>query len=145
MLGSSSHSHHTTNNEEDPPPPPPQHHHPTTFFHRHHQDPPTSFHLRQLLFSAVQLISRSDLTAAHRLISILSTNSSAYDDSTHRLIHSFTKSLSLRLHRHPPPPPPPSSSSISTLMTQSSNHHTYPSTKSHLSSDFVNSQLIKQS
>ncbi|KAK1435562.1 hypothetical protein QVD17_01328 [Tagetes erecta] len=106
MLGSSSHSHHTTNNEEDPPPPPPppQHHHPPTFFHRHHQDPPTSFHLRQLLFSAAQLISRSDLTAAHRLISFLSTNSSAYGDSTHRLIHSFTKALSLRLHRHPPPP-----------------------------------------
>ncbi|KAM0044285.1 putative transcription factor GRAS family [Helianthus debilis subsp. tardiflorus] len=135
MLGSSSHSSHQDQNTEDnlqqldPPPPPPP---PPPLFHRHHQmqnqhqhqDPeiettqtPPSIHMRQLLFTAAQLIARSDLTAAHRLISILSTNSSAYGDAAHRLVHSFTRALSLRLHlhRHPPPlpiilnlhPPPP--------------------------------------
>ncbi|MFS7917413.1 putative transcription factor GRAS family [Helianthus anomalus] len=62
--------------------------------------PLPSIHLRQLLFTAAQLISRSDLSAAHRLISILSSNSSAYGDSSERLVHSFTKALSLRLHHH---------------------------------------------
>ncbi|KAM0018363.1 putative transcription factor GRAS family [Helianthus debilis subsp. tardiflorus] len=62
--------------------------------------PLPSIHLRQLLFTAAQLISRSDLSAAHRLISILSSNSPAYGDSSERLVHSFTKALSLRLHHH---------------------------------------------
>ncbi|KAJ0578858.1 putative transcription factor GRAS family [Helianthus annuus] len=62
--------------------------------------PLPSIHLRQLLFTAAQLISRSDLSAAHRLISILSSNSSAYGDSSERLVHFFTKALSLHLHHH---------------------------------------------
>ncbi|KAL3851063.1 hypothetical protein ACJIZ3_012945 [Penstemon smallii] len=56
-------------------------------------------HMRQLLIRCAELISRSDLSAAHRLISILSTNSSPYGDSTERLVHQFTKALSLRLNR----------------------------------------------
>ncbi|KAI3717949.1 hypothetical protein L1987_69898 [Smallanthus sonchifolius] len=116
MLGSSSHSQHQDQNEDltldlsppppppplpqppppTPPPPPPHLRSSTLFNHT-----PPSIHMRQLLFTAAQLISRSDLTAAHRLLSVLSTNSSAYGDSSHRLIHSFTKALSLRLHRHP--------------------------------------------
>ncbi|KAJ0790515.1 putative transcription factor GRAS family [Helianthus annuus] len=62
--------------------------------------PLPSIHLRQLLFTAAQLISQSDLSAAHSLISILSSNSSAYGDSSERLVHSFTKALSHRLHHH---------------------------------------------
>ncbi|XP_035845961.1 scarecrow-like protein 18 [Helianthus annuus] len=62
--------------------------------------PLPSIHLRQLLFTAAQLISGSDLSAAHRLISILSSNSSADGDSSERLVHSFTKALSHRLHHH---------------------------------------------
>ncbi|PWA41724.1 Transcription factor GRAS [Artemisia annua] len=53
--------------------------------------------MRQLVLTCAQLISRSDLAAAHRLIVILSTNSSAYGDSSDRLIHSFTKALNRRL------------------------------------------------
>ncbi|KAD5507589.1 hypothetical protein R6Q59_031614 [Mikania micrantha] len=134
MLGSSSHSSHHQDQNDDlqpppppPPPPPPHLRSPTVIFHRqiHHQEPPdfqtnhtpSSIHLRHLLFNAAQMISRSDLAGAHRLISLLYGNSSAYGDSSHRLIHSFAKALSLRLHlhRHPPPlpvvfnihPPPP--------------------------------------
>ncbi|KAK4575420.1 hypothetical protein RGQ29_026403 [Quercus rubra] len=52
----------------------------------------------QLLIRCAELISRSDFSAAHRLISILSTNSSLYGDSTERLVHQFAKALSLRLN-----------------------------------------------
>ncbi|EYU27522.1 hypothetical protein MIMGU_mgv1a0179791mg, partial [Erythranthe guttata] len=59
-----------------------------------------SLQMRQLLISCAELISRSDLSAAHRLISILSSNSSPYGDSTERLVHQFTRALSLRLTRY---------------------------------------------
>lgn len=55
--------------------------------------------MRQLLISCAELVSRSDLSAAHRLIGILLSNSSPYGDSTERLVHQFTKALSLRLNR----------------------------------------------
>ncbi|MFS7940922.1 putative transcription factor GRAS family [Helianthus anomalus] len=84
MLGSSSSSHQHKNNKDLDSPQPP---------------PPRSIAMRQLL-TAAQLISQSDLSAADRLISILSSNSSAYGDSSERLVHSFTKALSLRLHYH---------------------------------------------
>ncbi|KAI3492940.1 hypothetical protein L1887_42435 [Cichorium endivia] len=131
MLGSSSHSPHQDENQDlqldlPPPPPsplpPPQLHHlhsSTTSFHfhqqiqqHHHEEPqinsshtPPSIHMRQLLLSCAQLISRSDLSAAHRLITILSSNSSPYGDSSERLVHTFTKALSIRIRLHPPPPP----------------------------------------
>ena len=54
--------------------------------------------MRQLVISCAELISRSDFAAAHRLCAILSANSSSpYGDSTERLVHQFTKALSLRL------------------------------------------------
>lgn len=52
--------------------------------------------MRQLLISCAELISHSDFSAAHRLISILSTHSSPYGDSTERLVHQFVRALSLR-------------------------------------------------
>lgn len=61
--------------------------------------------MRELLLSCAELISRSDFSAAHRLIGILLSNSSPYGDSTERLVHQFTKALSLRLHRFFPAPP----------------------------------------
>lgn len=59
---------------------------------------PNAIHMPQLLIRCAELISRSDFSAAHRLISILSTNSSLYGDSTERLVHQFAKALSLRLN-----------------------------------------------
>ncbi|KAL4554623.1 hypothetical protein LXL04_037220 [Taraxacum kok-saghyz] len=76
------------------------HHHP----HHHRQQ----MDIRQLLSCCAQQISRSDFSAAHRLISFLSANSSPTGDSTDRLVHYFTNALALRLHhhhlRHHPPP-----------------------------------------
>ncbi|KVI10285.1 scarecrow-like protein 18 [Cynara cardunculus var. scolymus] len=96
MVGSSSHSHHQEeyNSQLDPPPRTAEHH------HHHHT------HMHQLLLYCAQLISSSDFSAAHRLISFLSAISSPAGDSSDRLVHSFTKALSLRLHhlrRHHPP------------------------------------------
>lgn len=54
---------------------------------------------RQLLITCAELLSLSNFAAAHRLISILSANSSPYGDSTERLVHQFSRALSLRLHR----------------------------------------------
>ncbi|CAK7324237.1 unnamed protein product [Dovyalis caffra] len=63
--------------------------------------PPTAFHLRQLLVTCADLISQSDHSAAKRLLSILSSNSSPFgDSSTERLAHQFVRALSLRLDRH---------------------------------------------
>ncbi|KAL8033242.1 hypothetical protein ABFX02_13G149500 [Erythranthe guttata] len=87
---------------------------PNAYLHHHHHhhshqiDQPRanfaaaspSLQMRQLLISCAELISRSDLSAAHRLISILSSNSSPYGDSTERLVHQFTRALSLRLTRY---------------------------------------------
>ncbi|KAJ4917994.1 Scarecrow-like protein 18 [Raphanus sativus] len=54
-------------------------------------------HLRRLLFTAADFISQSNVSAAQNLLSILSTNSSPYGDSTERLVHLFTKALSVRI------------------------------------------------
>lgn len=56
--------------------------------------------IRQLLISCAELISRSDFSAANRLLTILSTNSSPFGDSTERLVHQFTRALSIRLNRY---------------------------------------------
>ncbi|KAL2495774.1 Scarecrow-like protein 18 [Forsythia ovata] len=93
MLGSFGSSSHEE--EEEPSPPNVHYHHHI----QHRSFTPPAIHMRQLLISCAELISRSDLSAAHRLISILSTNSSPYGDSTERLVHQFTKALSLRLNR----------------------------------------------
>ncbi|OMP06916.1 Transcription factor GRAS [Corchorus olitorius] len=58
-----------------------------------------TIHMRQLLVSCAELISQSDFPAANRLLSILSSNSSPYGDSTERVVHQFTKALSLRINR----------------------------------------------
>ncbi|CAI9295363.1 unnamed protein product [Lactuca saligna] len=68
--------------------------------HHHHRQ---QIDIRQLLLCCAQLISRSDFSTAHRLTSFLSANSSPYGDSTDRLVHYFTKALSLRLRHHPSP------------------------------------------
>ncbi|KAK6947171.1 Transcription factor GRAS [Dillenia turbinata] len=92
--------------------PPPTHtlsHSPGTSTTRISSFPTSALHMRQLLISCADLISRSDFAAAHRLLSVLSGNSSPFGDSTERLVHAFTKALSLRLNRHTPttttPPP----------------------------------------
>ncbi|XP_057765336.1 scarecrow-like protein 18 [Salvia miltiorrhiza] len=92
MLGSFGSSSHEE--EEEPSPP-------NVYLHqiqpRSLASPP--IHMRQLLISCAELISRSDVSAAHRLIGILVSNSSPYGDSTERLVHQFTKALRLRLNR----------------------------------------------
>ncbi|KAL4566949.1 hypothetical protein LXL04_031075 [Taraxacum kok-saghyz] len=138
-----------------PPPPPPLplpppqlhllhssmtsfHFHPQIQQHSHqepqtnssHSDTPPSIHVRQLLLSCAQLISCSDLSAAHRLITILSSNSSPYGDSSDRLAHSFTKALSLRIRLHPSTlpifpdmnPPPPTINTTINASTNSANN-----------------------
>lgn len=68
---------------------------------------------RQLLITCAELLSLSNFAAAHRLISILSANSSPYGDSTERLVHQFSRALSLRLHRSAvASTAPPNSSSL---------------------------------
>ncbi|KAK4420598.1 Scarecrow-like protein 18 [Sesamum alatum] len=88
MLGSFDSSSHNDDEEEQPPPNP--------YIHRRSLAPPP-VHIRQLLVSCAELVSRSDLSAAHRLIAVLATNSSPFGDSTERLVHQFTRALSLRL------------------------------------------------
>ncbi|OAY51299.1 scarecrow-like protein 18 [Manihot esculenta] len=61
---------------------------------------PSAIHMRQLLITCAELISQSDFSAAHRLISVLSASSSPYGDSRERLVHQFVKALSLRLNPH---------------------------------------------
>ncbi|KVI02390.1 scarecrow-like protein 18 [Cynara cardunculus var. scolymus] len=126
MLGSSSCSQHhhqeqqqqqevhlQTDPSPPPPPPPPgtagQLHHHQIQQHQHQEVEmvsrlssytPPSIYLRQLLSSCAQSISNSDFAAAHRITTILSSNSSPYGDSSERLIHSFTKALSLRIRLH---------------------------------------------
>ncbi|MCL7025435.1 hypothetical protein MKW94_020611 [Papaver nudicaule] len=56
--------------------------------------------MRQLLLSCAELVSKSDFSSAHRLVSLLSTSSSPFGDSTERLVHQFSKALSLRINRH---------------------------------------------
>lgn len=108
MLGSFGSSSSTTNSsphpqeeeqQQDPPPPPPP---PPDILHHHHQIvqqsfTSTSIYKRQLLITCADLISRSDYPAAHRLLTLLSSTSSPLGDSTERLVHQFTKALSLRL------------------------------------------------
>ncbi|XP_023005961.1 scarecrow-like protein 18 [Cucurbita maxima] len=80
--------------------------------HHHHQEEETtsssnnSLQMRQLLIRCAHFISQSDFLSAHRLLSILSSNSSPYGDATERLLHYFTTSLSHRI---------PSSNSSSVL------------------------------
>ncbi|KAK4386848.1 Scarecrow-like protein 18 [Sesamum angolense] len=88
MLGSFDSSSHDDDDEEEPPPPPPN-----AYIHQTHHP----VHTRQLLISCAELVSRSDLSAAHRLITVLATNSSPLGDSTERVVHQFTRALSLRL------------------------------------------------
>ncbi|KAI9185377.1 hypothetical protein LWI28_006629 [Acer negundo] len=66
----------------------------------HSSTPASAIHMRQLLISCAELVSHSDFSAADRLISILSANSSPYGDSTERLVYQFIRALSLRLNRH---------------------------------------------
>ncbi|KAL9374681.1 hypothetical protein Peur_031560 [Populus x canadensis] len=68
--------------------------------------PQTAFQLRQLLVTCADLISQSDYSAAKRLLSILSSNSSPYGDSIERLVYQFVRALSLRLDRHGIPTSP---------------------------------------
>ncbi|XP_010913242.1 scarecrow-like protein 18 [Elaeis guineensis] len=56
-----------------------------------------STHSSQLLISCAKLIHRADYSDARRIISFLSTISSPHGDSTDRLIHQFTRALSLRI------------------------------------------------
>ncbi|CAH8306264.1 unnamed protein product [Eruca vesicaria subsp. sativa] len=53
-------------------------------------------HLRRLLFTAADFISQSNVSAAQNILPILSSNSSPHGDSTERLVHLFTKALSVR-------------------------------------------------
>ncbi|KAK6149489.1 hypothetical protein DH2020_017014 [Rehmannia glutinosa] len=100
MLGSFAGSSSHEEEEEEPSVPP------NVYLHQQQITPPRTslgsppIHMRQLLISCAELISRSDLSAAHRLIAILSSNSTPYGDSTERLVHQFTKALSLRLNRY---------------------------------------------
>lgn len=95
MLGSFASSSHEEEEEEEPPPP-------NAYLHQTHRRAlaPPPVHIRQLLISCVELVSRSDLSAAHRLITVLASNSSPYGDSTERLVHQFTRALARRLNHY---------------------------------------------
>lgn len=86
----------TTSREEEEDPSDP--HYPLAASRSSFTSPAT--HTRQLLISCAELVSQSDFTAAHRLVSLISTNSSPYGDSTDRLVHQFARALSFRLNRH---------------------------------------------
>nr|XP_043630312.1 scarecrow-like protein 18 [Erigeron canadensis] len=62
---------------------------------------PPSIYLKQLLLTCAHSISRCDFSTANHLTTILSAKSSPIGDSSERLIHSFTKALTLRLHTIP--------------------------------------------
>ncbi|WRX28182.1 Transcription factor GRAS - like 10 [Theobroma cacao] len=101
MLGSLNSTSHDQE-EEDPSAPDLQQQqqqpsHSTGFTSKSHSQQAT--HMRQLLISCAELVSQSDFPAANRLLSILSSNSCLYGDSTERLVHQFTKALSLRINR----------------------------------------------
>lgn len=101
--------------EEDDPDQLPHHRH-----HHHHPNPPSGFiaqpgHLRQLLLTSADLISRGNLAAARHAVSLLSASASPCGDAVDRLAHVFARALSFRVNRHalvadsvvPPPPPDP--------------------------------------
>ncbi|XP_021905966.1 scarecrow-like protein 18 [Carica papaya] len=77
---------------------------PSTSDHHHHNitipHPASAIHMRQLLITCAELLSRSDFPAAQRLLSFLSANSSPYGDSTERLVHQFARALSMRITSH---------------------------------------------
>ncbi|KAI4321760.1 hypothetical protein MLD38_035107 [Melastoma candidum] len=60
---------------------------------------PSSLQMRQLLVTTAELLERSNFSAAHRLLTLLNSSSSPFGDSTDRLLHQFSRALSLRLHR----------------------------------------------
>ncbi|XP_062079824.1 scarecrow-like protein 18 [Humulus lupulus] len=60
--------------------------------------PINAIHMRQLVIRCAELISQSDLGGAHRLVSVLSANSSPYGDSVERLLHQLARALFRRLH-----------------------------------------------
>ncbi|XP_042509437.1 scarecrow-like protein 18 [Macadamia integrifolia] len=62
---------------------------------------PATHNIRQLLIRCAELVStHSDVTAAQRLVSLISSNASPYGDSTERLVHQFARALSFRLNQH---------------------------------------------
>ncbi|KAF8409829.1 hypothetical protein HHK36_005908 [Tetracentron sinense] len=85
----------TSSHEDDREEDPSDLHYQIPLASRRFTSPPT--HMRQLLLSCAELVSQSDFTAADRLVSLLSTNSSPYGDSTERLVHQFARALSFRL------------------------------------------------
>ncbi|KAG2304551.1 hypothetical protein Bca52824_033202 [Brassica carinata] len=78
---------------ENPPPPPP----PPLCLASSSAATSAAHHLRRLLFTAADFISQSNVSAAQNILSILTSNSSPYGDSTERLVHLFTKALSVRI------------------------------------------------
>lgn len=82
---------------------------------RHHFYPRPAAHMRQLLVSCAELISQSDFASALQVVSLLTSGASPYGDSTDRLVHHFTKALSIRLTRLT------SSSSLSSPSSSSAN------------------------
>ncbi|CAI9088093.1 OLC1v1022330C1 [Oldenlandia corymbosa var. corymbosa] len=145
MLGSSfasSSSHEDHGQEDDPPsssssviPYHQIHHHQLGSLISASASSPSAIHhnMRQLLISCAELISTrpSDLTSAHRLLTILMANSNPHGDSTERLIHHFTKALSLRLSTTttttffitPPPPPATTTTLMISTTTNNNTHH----------------------
>ncbi|KAG1327332.1 Scarecrow-like protein 18 [Cocos nucifera] len=73
------------------------HHHPPSHQSSPHGLISPSTHSSQLLISCAELIGRDDYSNARRIISLLSTISSPHGDSTDRLVHQFTRALSLRI------------------------------------------------
>ncbi|KAI3888233.1 hypothetical protein MKX03_024029 [Papaver bracteatum] len=71
----------------------------TVSSHLRHEDQ-NHHQMRNFLISCAELVSLSDFSAAHRLVSLLSTSSTPFGDSTERLVHQFAKALSLRINRH---------------------------------------------
>ncbi|KAI3969588.1 hypothetical protein MKX01_020149 [Papaver californicum] len=102
--------------------------HTTVSSHLRHEDQ-NHHQMRKLLLSCAELVSQSDFSAAHRLVSLLSTSSTPFGDSTERLVHQFYKALSLRINRHYNNTNTATANFIrSNLLTDSDHHHQYYST-----------------
>ncbi|KAF5180178.1 Transcription factor gras [Thalictrum thalictroides] len=101
MAEDSSHIYNIPLSTSPPPPPPPV----LTVVsssdqQQQGQNPPSSAaQMRRLLITCADFLSQSNFSAAHRLVSFLSSTSSPHGDSTERLVHQFARALCIRLNR----------------------------------------------
>lgn len=104
------------------------HHHRPHHLHHHHGFITQSTHIRELMITCADLVSRGNLPAARHAISLLSAAASPCGDSVDRLAHLFSRALSLRVSRQAlasaaaspvlPPPDPDALQSAYLMLNQ---------------------------